>query len=141
MLNGLVSGGELPEKLHQVASSHTTCFERPFTCPVDDCHSSYRRKVHLTGHLLKHQGKLFTCPVQNCNSRFAFQSNIKRHVKEFHDESPPNNVGSKQYLNWTWRQSVPNQDVLNILLMNSASRLISSPATNILSVRHVAPSS
>lgn len=78
----------------------TSLLQRPFTCPLDDCHSSYRRKDHLTRHLLRHQGKLFKCHVENCNHEFSFQGNMKRHVKELHNEESTSSdiKGRKQYV-------------------------------------------
>ncbi|KAK3169163.1 hypothetical protein Dsin_000067 [Dipteronia sinensis] len=60
--------------------------QRVYSCQVNDCHASYRRKDHLTRHLLQHQGTLFKYPIEKCNSEFSFQGNIKRHLKEIHDE-------------------------------------------------------
>lgn len=67
-------------------------------CSVDDCHASYRRRDHLTRHLLTHTGKLFKCPRENCKREFVFQSNVKRHVEEFHKESSSTDVGKEQYV-------------------------------------------
>ncbi|KAL5556809.1 hypothetical protein UlMin_039045 [Ulmus minor] len=87
-----------PAYLKQHMQSHS--LERPYVCSVEDCHSSYRRKDHLTRHLLQHQGKLFKCPIENCNREFSFQGNMKRHVKELHDEDNPssNIFCQKQYV-------------------------------------------
>lgn len=56
-------------------------------CTVNDCQASYRRKDHLTRHLLQHQGKTFKCHIENCNLEFCYQSNLKRHVCDYHDEN------------------------------------------------------
>ncbi|KAF2317429.1 hypothetical protein GH714_022237 [Hevea brasiliensis] len=84
-----------PAYLKQHMQSHSLL--RPYVCSVDDCHASYRRKDHLTRHLLTHEGKLFKCPTGNCNIEFVFQGNVKRHVKELHSEdSPSAKCGQKQ---------------------------------------------
>lgn len=70
--------------------------ERPFTCPIVDCNSSYRRKDHLNRHLLQHEGKLFKCPVDSCCREFTFQGNMTRHVHEFHDEESSSTGGDSQ---------------------------------------------
>ncbi|KAG6752238.1 hypothetical protein POTOM_044459 [Populus tomentosa] len=95
-----LEAGRPPEKLHQVSLNHVPVeFERPFKCLFDDCHASYRRKDHLTRHLLQHEGKLFRCQIENCNREFVYPSNLKRHVRELHDESSPSSSfgGEKQY--------------------------------------------
>ncbi|CAK7339831.1 unnamed protein product [Dovyalis caffra] len=89
-----------PAYLIQHMQSHSLELKRPFAFSVDDYHASYRRKDHLTRHLLLHEGKLLKCQIENCNCKFVYPSNLKRHVKELHDESSPSYSveGEKQYL-------------------------------------------
>ncbi|KAF3788709.1 TFTranscription factor [Nymphaea thermarum] len=83
-----------PAHLKQHMQSHSlesfVClFQRPFACPIDGCHCCYRRKDHLTRHLLTHEGKIFVCPVENCGEKFNVQANMKRHVEDLHGDDTP----------------------------------------------------
>ncbi|PON82344.1 TFIIH C1-like domain containing protein [Trema orientale] len=98
--------GRPPEKLHQEGLNHATFLvfvilsQRPYVCSVDDCRSSYRRKDHLTRHLLGHKGKLFKCSIENCRREFSIQGNMKRHVREQHNGDNPSTSteSEKQYV-------------------------------------------
>ncbi|KAG5124716.1 hypothetical protein JHK82_031453 [Glycine max] len=62
-------------------------YQRPYVCSAGNCQACYRRKDHLTCHLLQHQGKVFKCPVESCNTEFSLQSNMKGRVEETHEDS------------------------------------------------------
>ncbi|XP_019427364.1 PREDICTED: transcription factor IIIA isoform X1 [Lupinus angustifolius] len=100
-LDGSVSGRETScEAPSRMPQSRSVQNERPYVCTFDNCQASYRRKDHLTRHLAQHEGKTFKCPIQNCNLLFSLQSNMKRHVKEMHNESSTSTSaeGQKQYV-------------------------------------------
>lgn len=73
--------------------------QRPYVCSIDDCQASYRRKDHLTRHLLQHKGKTFKCSIKDCNRDFALQGNMTRHVNKFHNgnSSPAKVETQKQH--------------------------------------------
>ncbi|KAJ4732030.1 Transcription factor IIIA [Rhynchospora pubera] len=72
-----------PAHLKQHMLSHSS--EKPFSCPIEDCKSSYGRKDHLNRHLLSHQARLFVALWRVCSSKFVIKGNLNRHVKEFHE--------------------------------------------------------
>ncbi|KAL2597535.1 hypothetical protein AAZV13_11G167400 [Glycine max] len=85
-LDGSVSGRETScEAPSRMPQSHK--IERPYVCSAGNCQACYRRKDHLTCHLLQHQGKVFKCPVESCNTEFSLQSNMKGRVEETHEDS------------------------------------------------------
>ncbi|XP_022966871.1 transcription factor IIIA-like [Cucurbita maxima] len=85
-----------PAYLKQHMQSHS--LERPYICTVDGCEASYRRKDHLTRHLLQHQGMIFKCPIENCSREFAYLSCLNRHLKVFHEGSTPEVEGQKRFV-------------------------------------------
>ncbi|CAK9321340.1 unnamed protein product, partial [Citrullus colocynthis] len=85
-----------PAYLKQHMQSHS--LERPYICSVDGCEASYRRKDHLTRHLLQHQGIIFRCPIESCNREFAYISCVNRHLKECHGGEAPPEECQKQFV-------------------------------------------
>lgn len=50
----------------------------------------------MNRHLLQHQGKLFSCPVEGCNRKFAYKGNIKRHIKDIHEDEEGSSSSDSQ---------------------------------------------
>ncbi|XP_022988268.1 transcription factor IIIA isoform X1 [Cucurbita maxima] len=85
-----------PAYLKQHMQSHS--LERPYICSIDGCEASYRRKDHLTRHLLHHQGLIIKCPIEGCSREFAYISCVNRHLKECHEGGAPPEESQKQFV-------------------------------------------
>ena len=59
---------------------------KPFKC--DYCDKQFKRKFHLTRHMVAHSEnpKPFTCTIENCTQRFSNKHHLTRHVKIIHDQ-------------------------------------------------------
>lgn len=75
-----------------------TLMQRSYVCSIDGCNASYRRKDHLTRHLLHHQGTMFKCPIESCCREFAYLSCVTRHLKECHEGEAPPEECQKQFV-------------------------------------------
>ena len=66
--------------------------ERPYQCGFPECDKNYKKKHHLTVHLVKHTGiSKFKCPHPECvgNEYFRDSEMLKRHIAAKHTLEKP----------------------------------------------------
>ncbi|CAK7344869.1 unnamed protein product [Dovyalis caffra] len=95
--------GIFRSKKSLITSHVLTHHKRPFSCSVDGCHASYRRKDHLTRYLLQHacrelhdegspsyivgREKQLVCQELGCGKAFRYPSKLQKH-EDSHGELP-----------------------------------------------------
>ena len=66
--------------------------ERPYQCGFPECDKNYKKKHHLTVHIVKHTGtSKFKCPHPECvgNKYFRDSETLKRHIVTKHTLEKP----------------------------------------------------
>ncbi|RKO97871.1 hypothetical protein CXG81DRAFT_6212, partial [Caulochytrium protostelioides] len=73
-------------KLKQYLTRHRRdIHQRPFHCPIENCHASFHLERKLAAHVAVHaSGKPFICEVDECEAAYRRPSDLKRHVKDTH---------------------------------------------------------
>ncbi|XP_041825972.1 P43 5S RNA-binding protein [Melanotaenia boesemani] len=71
-------------KLKDHETVHTGA--RPCQCEVEGCGRRFKRKSHLSRHMLGHAGKQFQCKFVSCTKTFLNAGKLKRHVRYAHGE-------------------------------------------------------
>ena len=71
-------------KSHLVSHSD----DRPFTCNINDCGKTFKRKCALNVHQLTHRSGLFQCTREGCQQTFKDKEYLKRHFTDIHSSKP-----------------------------------------------------